>query len=150
MDYISIVKQLVELYPNCSHIFESAWPDEVEFPSYWGEGFQSKMRNKSVYINNGKYILHPKSLFKLTKYDVFIEVKDGKVSSVITNGFTHLINMWDDFDIDNPVLPEILNKVMVIIYGKDWMQIIPTILKYKEKGTYKIEKETSFVKPEKL
>lgn len=151
MDYVSIAKQLVELFPNDRHVFFHAWPNEVEFPPYWGEDIKCEHEDKAIYKNfaNFVYLMHRRELFnKLSKYDVIVEFFDGTINYVYDNsGFNHPKTLWKDFDIDNPIIPQKLNKAMEIIHGKNWLSI-PTRINYT--STYTIKRETSFIKPEKL
>lgn len=151
MDYVSIVKQLVLLIPDGVHKFKNAWPEGVDFPEDWGEEIlctdieKKILRQKS--LENGQRLKHAKCLFTpLTKFDVDLTFREnGTISSVSwSGGFNHNIKIWQDFNPDNPIVPELLNKAMTIIHGKDWMKDIPA------KVTYIAPRVLSFVKAEKL
>lgn len=152
MDYVSIVKQLVLLDPSAYYSYKNAWPEGIEFPLDWGD-FVCDINEKAVYTNGdcffelGGNYKHGAQLFKPLE-GLVVRIgcyENGEIDTVSTNtGFCHKRVYWQDFDYDNPTVPEILNKAMTIIHGKNWMKNIPTEI------TYIAPRKTSFIKTDKL
>ena len=138
MDYSTIVKQLVYLYPDRIHSFVLAWPEGEEFPTDLGDEFLCDMKtvmHKDAKDYMGDMIIYGDNLFSpMTKYEVFLTIYDGLLDNPFDNSglpYASMKSIWKDFTIENPVVPQIINRAMTIIHGANWQARIPTTVTYE-------------------
>lgn len=130
---IEIVEQLVRLNPDYYHNFHS-WPRNLPFSENLPEGLERKDKVFYLYervdansleigysdiITNGGEIIY---IFNPTRFEIKIEKYVGKIFACPFPyvSLANMENVFDDFDVNYPVLPKKINDIYAIIFQKAW------------------------------
>lgn len=142
MDYLAIVKRLVDLHPEYTHNFFWAWPIDLRIPDEIDYNYNLKFAVlKNASPNSEKpWIYYGSKLFKnpLKKYKAHITFENGEMSYVGDNsgiggaGPYTAANIWQDCVIDNPVVPKVIYDALCAIYGAETVESAEKIITITE------------------
>lgn len=127
---MDLCQKLVLANPCCTHSF--CWFDD-EAPTKELEGYNFIKRLQ-------RYV--PKDDSRLLwrdKFNVCIIFENGKLHDV-SSDMLHFssVEFWRDFNPDNPVVPEFLNKILTLIRGDNWSETIAIEIMVKNIETRKL------------
>ena len=139
MDYSSILKQLVGLSPDRAHCFLNAWPNGEKFPTDLGDEFLVGSGTKTIFPKNATIMTTHlyyggRTFVPMTNYKADLTIYNGNLEDPSDNSglpYGCMRETWKDFSIDNPIIPQIINRGMAIIHGANWQDRISTEILYE-------------------
>lgn len=121
---MDLYRKLVLANPDCTHIFINL--PAKNFPTEEIEGFMlvfgssryiPKIDNKNIQINYSENLL----LRNSNSFTIYISFEDGNIKFVYCDMFHEVdIRLWKDFNVDNPIVPEFVNKILKLTHGENW------------------------------
>ena len=118
---MDLVEKLVLAHPKCSHYFMS-WRNRCPtLPQIDKFNLHIDRYAPKVNFNLNLFIVYDERLLVKNNFNIHLDIEDGYVNRITSDMVEQSPpEYWNDFNHENPVVPEFLNKILKITHGEDW------------------------------